>query len=276
MKLKQAMMSLVLVGGSLALTLSYADQTTGSQTGERTGGQRLTVNGAVISNNLIDLVTETQVAQGQNPGPQLDQQVRNNLVALEAVSQQAVKDGLDKESRVQAQMALTREQILVHALQARYAQTHPIKDDVLHAEYDRLKSALGTREFLAEHILVANESDAKAIIASLQNGASFEKLAKEKSMDTGSRDKGGKLEWAAPGVFDKPFGDALLTLKKGEYTTTPVKTRFGYHVIKLLDERPLEPPPFDAVKDRLRQNADQQAFTQYVQQLVTQAKVTGR
>ncbi|MHB8353389.1 MAG: peptidylprolyl isomerase [Burkholderiales bacterium] len=275
MKLKQALMSLILVGGLLALTLSYADQTKEkARDGAKASGiHKVVVNGVTIPAARFELVTEGQVAQGQTPGPDLDRGVRENLIALELITQQAVKEGVEKDPKVQAQIDLTREQILARAFQARYAKANPIKDEVLRADYDRMKAELGKSEYLVEHILVAKEDDARAIITDLKKGGDFEKIAKEKSIDTGSRDKGGKLDWATPVSFDKSFSNAMVSLKKGETTETPVKSPFGYHVIRLIDVRPLEAPPFDEVKDRIRQAKEQELFSQMVQQLRAKAKI---
>ncbi|MDE2343969.1 MAG: peptidyl-prolyl cis-trans isomerase [Betaproteobacteria bacterium] len=278
MKLKQALMSLILVGGSLALTLSYADQTKDKTHGSAKSAatKRVVVNGVTIPNARFELVTDAQIAQGHTAGPDLDRAVRENLIALEVISQHAVKEGLEKDPKLQAQIDIAREQILARAFQAHFVQTHPISDDVLHAEYNRMKAELGDKEYLVEHILVAKEDDAKTVIAELKKGADFEKIAKEKSIDTGSRDKGGKLDWATPVSFDKSFSDAMVHLKKGETTDTPVKTPFGYHVIRLIDVRPLKAPPFDEVKGRILQAKEQEAFNQLVQQMRAKAKVEER
>ena len=277
MKLKQALMSLILVGGSLALTLSYADQTKDKTHGAaKSAAKRVVVNGVTIPNARFELVTEAQVAQGQPAGPDLDRVVRENLITLEVIAQQAVKDGLEKDPKLQAQIDLAREQILDRALQARFVKTNPISDDVLRADYERMKAELGDKEYLAEHILVVKEEDAKAIIAELKKGGDFEKIAKEKSIDSGSKENGGKLEWATPVNFDKSFSNAMVNLKKGETTDTPVKTPFGYHVIRLIDIRPLKAPPFDEIKGRILQAKEQEAFNQMVQQLRAKAKVEER
>ncbi len=275
MKLKQALMSLILVGGLLALTLSYADQAKekAQDSANTSGIKRVVVNGVTIPAARFELVVEAQESQGQAAGADLNRGVRENLIALELITQLAVKEGLEKDPKLQAQIDLTREQILARAYQARYAKAHPISDDVLRADYERMKTELGKSEYLAEHILVVKEEDAKAIIADLKKGGDFEKIAKEKSIDTGSRDKGGKLDWATPVSFDKAFSDAMVKLKKGETTDVPVKSPFGYHVIRLIDVRPLEAPPFDEVKDRIRQAKEQEAFSQMVQQLRAKAKV---
>jgi peptidyl-prolyl cis-trans isomerase C len=121
-------------------------------------------------------------------------------------------------------------------------------------------------------VLVEKEEDAKAIIAKLDKGEKFSELAKQ-SKDPGSKDKGGELGWSSSKAYVKPFGDALTQLKKGEYTKTPVKSDFGYHVIQLDDSRPMTPPPFDQVKPQLQQRAGQQQVENLVKELRSKAKV---
>ncbi len=259
----------------------------------------LIVNGVLIPSARIDLIMETLANKGQSQGQEPDRGVRENLIVLELISQQAIREGLDKNPqtknqidsvtqkiishanganpnsnpRLRAQIDLAREQILAHALQFAYAKANPIKDDVLYADYKRMKSELGNNEYLVQHILVAKEDDARAIIADLKKGGDFEKIAKEKSIDTGSRDKGGKLDWATPVSYDKAFSDAMVNLKKGETTDNPVKSPFGYHVIRLIDIRPLEAPPFEQVKDRIRKAREQEDFGQTVKKWRSSANV---
>ncbi|NDU85362.1 MAG: peptidylprolyl isomerase [Ferrovum sp.] len=272
MKLKQTVLSLALVGGCLGLTLAYAEQT---QPAATTSSAPLVVNGATIPAARIKLVTDMQVAQGHNAGPDLDRAVRNNLVALELINDEARKDGVAKDANLQAQIDLMRQQITARAFQAHFIKDHPVSEQTVRADYDRMKSELGDSEYLTEHILVTKEDDAQNIINQLKKGANFEQLAKEKSIDPGSKANGGKLDWASPATYDKNFSDAMVKLKKGETSTTPVKSPFGYHVIRVLDIRPLKAPPFDQMKDRLIQAREQQAFGEYVQQLRSKAKVEG-
>jgi peptidyl-prolyl cis-trans isomerase C len=215
----------------------------------------------------------SQEAQGHPGGEQLERAVKDNLIALLLISQEAEKEGLDKDPANAAQIDLTRQQILARALQTRYAKEHPISDSVLRNEYDKMKSEVGSKEYSAEHILVKTEAEADHIIAELKKGANFEKLAKEKSLDTGSSANGGKLGWAAPSTFVKGFADAMVNLKKGQFTDKPVKTQFGYHIIRLLDVRALKAPPFDDVKERIRQAKEQEAFAKMVQELHSKAKI---
>jgi peptidyl-prolyl cis-trans isomerase C len=132
---------------------------------------------------------------------------------------------------------------------------------------------MGTKEYEVRHILVENEADAKAIIAQLDaKKAKFEDLAKKQSKDS-SAANGGKLGWVAPGNLVKEFADAMVSLKKGEYTKTPVHSKFGWHVIEVDNVRDLKLPPFDQIKDQLRGDMEQQAVKKLVTDLRASAKV---
>ncbi|HJQ64517.1 MAG TPA: peptidylprolyl isomerase, partial [Burkholderiales bacterium] len=187
--------------------------------------------------------------------------------------QEAIKKGLNKKPDVAAAIEINRQDILVNAYVQDYLQKNPVNDDTLKKEYDRIKSQLGGKEYKARHILVENEGEAKEIIAQVKKGASFEKLAAERSKDTGTKDKGGDLEWNVPGNFVKPFGDAMAKLKKGQMTETPVQSNFGWHVIRLEDERPFQPPAFEAVKPNLQRNVQQQMVQKVLADLRSKAKI---
>jgi peptidyl-prolyl cis-trans isomerase C len=147
-----------------------------------------------------------------------------------------------------------------------------VSDDALKAEFEKLKSQMGDKEYKARHILVENEADAKAIIEKLKKGEKFEELAKA-SKDPGSKDKGGDLDWNQPGGFVKPFSDAMVKLEKGKYTETPVQSQFGWHVIQLDDVRPAKYPDFNEVKPGLQQRMQEAMFEKAVADLRTKAKV---
>ena len=169
-------------------------------------------------------------------------------------------------------MELARQAVLIRAYLQDFVKTHPVTDADVKSEYDKIKAQLGDKEYKARHILVEKEEDAKAIIAKLEKGEKFEDLAKQ-SKDPGSREKGGDLGWANPAGFVKPFAEALTKLEKGTITTTPVKTDFGYHVIKLEDSRALKAPAFDEVKGQLKQRLEQQSVERHIADLRTKAAV---
>jgi peptidyl-prolyl cis-trans isomerase C len=231
-----------------------------------------TVNGKAIPQNLYDAFAAEQKAQGAADSPELQNAIKEELVRREILAQEAVKKGLDKKGDVAAKMDLARQAVLIQAYLTDYVKANPINEEKLKAEYDAIKTQLGSTEYKARHILVDKEEDAKAIIAKLGKGEPFAELAKQ-SKDPGSKDSGGELGWSSPKSYVKPFADALQSLKKGEVTKEPVKTDFGYHVIQLEDTRPLNPPPFEQVKPQLQQRASQQQVEQLVKELRAKAKV---
>jgi peptidyl-prolyl cis-trans isomerase C len=234
---------------------------------------KITVNGTAIPASRFQILTQQATGQGQPDSPQLQAQIKDNLVKGEIVAQEAIKAGLDKTPEITDQLDLVKHQLLVRAYVADYMKKNPIKDEALKAEYNKAKSAEGDKEYKAQHILVEDEKDAKDLIAQIKKGGNFDKLAKEKSKDAGSKDQGGKLEWTMPTNFVKPFSDAMVKLKKGEMTQEPVKTPYGYHIIKLEDTRAAKVPGFDEVKDKIRQTQQQTLITKMLEDLRAKAKV---
>jgi len=234
---------------------------------------KITVNGAAIPASRFQILTQQATGQGQPDSPQLQAQIKDNLVKGEIVAQEAVKIGLDKNPEITEQLDLVKHQLLVRAYVTDFMKKNPIKDDVLKAEYNKVKSTEGDKEYKAQHILVEGEKEAKDLIAQIKKGASFDKLAKEKSKDAGSKEQGGKLEWTMPTNFVKPFSDAMIKLKKGDMTQEPVKTPYGYHIIKLDDTRAAKVPSFDEVKDKIRQTQQQALITKMLEDLRAKAKV---
>ncbi|HSY28104.1 MAG TPA: peptidylprolyl isomerase, partial [Burkholderiaceae bacterium] len=138
--------------------------------------------------------------------------------------------------------------------------------------YDKFKAQAPANEYDARHILVDKEEDAKAIIVKLKGGAKFEDLAKQ-SKDTGSAANGGDLGWSNPNGFVKPFSDAMVALKKGQFTETPVKTQYGYHVIKLEDVRPAKVPTLEELRPQITQSLQQKGLEAYFAELKAKAKI---
>jgi peptidyl-prolyl cis-trans isomerase C len=190
------------------------------------------------------------------------------------VSQEALKKGLDKSPEVIDQMDLTKQSILANAFVQDYIKNNPVSDDMLKAEYDKIKAQMTGSEYKARHILVEKEADAKDIIAKLKKDIkAFEKLAKEKSKDPGSKAQGGDLGWFDVRSMVPEFGEAVAKLAKGEFTKEPVKSQFGYHIIMLEDSRPMQPPPFDQVKPGLSQQVQQQNLKKLVDDMKAKAKI---
>ena len=240
-------------------------------------------NIAVVNNKPIpkakaDQVIAQLVKQGQQDTPELQSAVRDDLIRRELLMQEADKKGVAADPDVQAQLERARQQVLIGALAQDYFKANPPSDADIRQQYDMLVKETGGKEYEARHILVEKEADAKAIIAKLKAGAKFEDLAKQ-SKDPGSAANGGDLGWAPASTYVKEFGDALKTLKKGEVTPVPVKTQFGYHVIRLDDVRDARVPSFDEAKPQIaaammsNQQWQQAKFQQMMQDLRSKAKV---
>lgn len=231
-----------------------------------------TVNGAPISQARFNFLLQQSQQQGQPDSPETRKNLREKLIIEEIVAQEAIKKGMDKLADVNTQIDLARQTILIRAYLQDFIKNNALGDDVLKAEYDKIKSQMGDKEYHARHILVEKETEAKDIIAKLKKGEKFEKLA-EKSKDPGSKATGGDLGWAAPANFVPEFSAAMTKLQKGQYTTEPVKSQFGWHIIKLEDSRTMQAPPFDEVKQNLRQRAQQQQIDKMISDLRAKAKV---
>lgn len=261
-----ALMMLTLASTSALAAKKEAD------TAAPAGGAVATVNGKAIPKAKADLLVNAQKAQGRPDSDDLRKAVKDRLIMLEVVAQEAQKKGLDKKPEVQAQADLARQDVLINAYLADYVRTHPVNPETVKQIYDSETAARGSKEYKARHILVEKEEEAKDIITRLKKGDKFEDLAKQ-SKDPGSREKGGELDWAAPTDYVKPFGDALTKLQKGQYTDTPVKSNFGWHVILLDDTRAFTPPPLKDVEPQIVQGLQRQIVDQHVQELVKRAKI---
>ena len=226
-----------------------------------------TVNGVAIPKTRVDAVV-----QGQKDTPELRNAIRERLITLEIVAQEANKKGLAKSVDTQSQLELARVNILAQAYRIDFFKAHPVSEDTLKAEFEKQKVQMGNKEYKARHILVEKETEAKEIIEKLKKGDKFEELAKV-SKDSGSKDRGGDLDWNLPGGFVKPFSDAMVNLEKGKYTETPVQSQFGWHVIRLEDVRQAKFPEFNEVKPGLQQRMQEQMFEKRVTELRTKARV---
>lgn len=232
------------------------------------------VNGKPIPKAKVDEFVEALATQGRPDSPQTRELVREELIAREIFVQEADKRGLARAADVQRQLDNTRQDILIRALIRDYLVKNPVKDEDVQAEYDKFKqeaSASG-KEYKARHILVEKEDEAKKVIDQLKKGQKFETLAQQ-SKDPGSGANGGDLGWNTATTFVKEFSDAMVALDKGTTVTAPVKTQFGYHVIRLDDVRDAAPPPLDQVKPQIQQQLERQKVQQLQQELRAAAKV---
>jgi peptidyl-prolyl cis-trans isomerase C len=230
------------------------------------------VNGKPVPKARVDTLIQQAEKAGQKVGPEMQQQARDQVVLREIFTQEAEKRGLQTGADYRAQMELARQSILIRELFEDFRKKNPIGDDAAKAEYDKFKAQASGTEYRAAHILVEKEDEANDLIKQIKAGAKFDELAKKHSKDPGSGANGGDLDFAKPDAYVKEFSDAMAKLKKGEMTETPVKTQFGYHIIRLDDTREAQFPAFDDVKGQIKQRLEQVKMQQFQEDLRAKAK----
>jgi peptidyl-prolyl cis-trans isomerase C len=183
-----------------------------------------------------------------------------------------VKDGQDKDPDVVTRLNVLRMRVLADSESQKFLKGKEPTDAELHTEYDSDIAAMDKTEYHAEHILVATKDQADQAIKKIKAGAKFEDVAKAVSTD-GSKNNGGDLGWFTLARMAKPFAEAVKNLKKGEMTSDPVQTQFGWHVIKLIDTREVAPPPFEQVKQQVMNGVIQKKLQVYVESLKKTSKI---
>jgi peptidyl-prolyl cis-trans isomerase C len=231
------------------------------------------VNGKSVPSSRVDALLEQVSRSGRPVDDAIKAQAKEEIIAREIFSQEAEKRGLKASKEYKAQVELATQTILIRELFSDFQKKNPVTDAEIKAEYDKFAAANAGQEYRARHILVEKEDEAKAIIASLQKGGNFEEIAKKQSKDPGSGANGGDLDWANASSYVPEFSDAMTKLKKGELTTTPVKSQFGFHIIRLDDVRQAQLPPLDELRPQIAQQMTQQRLSEFQESLRKKAKV---
>jgi len=232
-----------------------------------------TVNGTPISQGVWSLYVKAR-HNGKAPAdltPEQRTEAIDELIRMYVGAHEAEKQNLTT-SEDGARIELVQTSSLTELLFKKFIDGKEPTEEELKAEYDARVAAMPKVEFHARHILVDDEAKAKDLIAQIDKGASFEKLATEQSKD-GSATEGGDLGWFMATQMVKPFADALQQLEIGKYTATPVKSDFGWHVIKLEETRASTPPPYESAKPQLGPMVNQKKFEAHLKELVKTAKV---
>lgn len=231
------------------------------------------VNGKPVPKARAEALKQQVERSGRPITPEIEAQIKEEVIAREVFMQEAKKRKLEASADYKAQMELAQQSILIRELFADYQKKNPVTDAEIKAEYDKFVAANNGKEYKASHILVEKEEEAKEIIASIKQGGSFEEIAKKQSKDPGSGARGGDLDWANPNSYVPEFTEAMLKLKKGEMTETPVKSQFGWHIIRVDDERQAQLPKLEEVKPQIAQQLQQQKLGQFQEELRAKAKV---
>jgi peptidyl-prolyl cis-trans isomerase C len=231
------------------------------------------VNGKPVPMARVEMLQQQLAKAGRPVTPEMAGQIKDEVIAREIFLQEAQKRGLDASDDYKAQMELARQTILIRELFADWQKNNPVTDAEIKAEYDKFVAANGGKEYKARHILVEKEDDAKKIIADIKKGGKFEDIAKKQSKDPGSGANGGDLDWASPNSYVPEFAGALLKLNKGQMTDVPVKSQFGWHVIRVDDIRQAQLPKLEDVRPQIAQQLQQQKLAAYQEGLRKGAKI---
>ena len=230
-----------------------------------------TVNGQPITQAELDVYTRQRKSPGKASEANSKEVIMKELISLELMRQAAIKQGLENKPEVIATLDQQQRTALAGAAIQNFMTSNPVTDEDAKKVYDEKMGKAG-KEFNARHILVKEQEEAEAIIKLLDSGSDFSELAKEKSTGP-SGASGGKLGWFGAAQMVKPFSEATAQLEKGQYTSTPVQTQFGWHVIILDDSRETTPPPFADVKDRIKMLLANQKMQQHVEAMRSTASI---
>lgn len=230
------------------------------------------VNGrAIHRSTLVETYENSQFRQV--PLEMVYDQVLDYVVTGEILLDEAKRLKLEDDAKVKEALAAAQARVLQQAYLARQVE-EKLTDKAVRARYDAYVKSLPAREEVkARHILLSTEADAKAVIAELKRGASFEELAKAKTQDPTGKDNGGDLGYFSKDEMVPEFAEAAFALKPGETTKTPVKTQFGWHVIKVEDKRKAPPPTFAEAEQTLRAEMAQESVQSVVDGLKSKAKI---
>jgi len=231
------------------------------------------VNGKPVPSSRVNALKQQVEASGRPVTPEVLAQIKEELIAREVFMQEAKKRGLDASDDYKTQIELARQTILIRQLFADFQKKNPVTDADIKGEYDKFVAANGGKEYRARHILVEKEDEALALIAQIKKGGSFEDLAKKASKDPGSGANGGDLDWAAAGSYVPEFSGAMVKLDKGQMTDAPVKSQFGFHIIRVDDVREAQLPKLEEVKPQISQQLQQQKLSSFQDALRAKAKI---
>jgi peptidyl-prolyl cis-trans isomerase C len=231
------------------------------------------VNGKPVPKSRIDVLAAQIARSGRPVSPELQSQLKDEVITREVFMQEAQQRGLDASEDFKAQIELARQTLLIRELFSDFQKKNPVSDADIQAEYDKFVAANGGKEYHARHILVESEVEAKKVIADLKKGTKFEDLAKKKSKDPGSAQKGGDLDWTNPSNLVPEFSQAMMKLNKGQVTQEPVKSNFGWHVIRVDEVREAQLPKLEEVKPQIAQQLQQQKLAKFQEDLRGKAKI---
>lgn len=262
----------LLVGLLLPLTLLAGCGKAADAPKKAAGPAVAVVNGKDITKSEFDLYVETVERQSKRTVSEEEKtQLLDQFISMQLAAEAASKDGIEKDAKVQDQLALARLNVLVDSGLQQWLEKNPVTDEELRPEYDAQVAQM-PKEYHARHILVDDQAKADAITKQLKAGGDFAKAAERNSKDPSGKN-GGDLGWFTLETMVKPFSDAVAALQPGQMTDAPVQSQFGWHIIKLEESRVTAPPPFEEVKDRVKMLVQRKKLQTYLDDLRKNAKI---
>lgn len=227
------------------------------------------VNGENITEASLQAVLE--LLKRSNPGV-TERMALDDLIATQLVLQQAKASGVGEREDVKQKLKEFEERLILQAWTEDTAKAFNITDEDVKKVYDEQVANMDQQEYKASHILVATAEDAQALIKALEGGKDFAELAKEKSTGPSGKN-GGDLGWFKSSSMVKPFADAVQSMEKGSISKAPVQTQFGFHVIKLEDQRKAKLPELKTMETQIKRVLEQEKMKAHVDGLVEKADV---
>lgn len=234
------------------------------------------VNGAIITNDMVEQGIKAAISQGQKDSPELRKAVIEKFIEVLLLSQQAEKDGLANSEKANTQLALIRQNYLADLELSTYMAKNPITDADVQAEYNKEIASLGPQGMIVEYkvsdIAVASEADAQAALARIKKGEPFDKVAKSVSLAP-NKVQGGAVGWVQSGQVGPQLASVLAGLSKGQVSPSPIQMQQGWYLIKLEDKKSSKPPSFEQAKQAIRAGMTQRKQYEFLSQIAKDAKI---
>ena len=234
------------------------------------------VNGVIITNDMVEQGIKMAISQGQKDSPELRKAVVEKYIEVLLLSQRAEKDGLANSDKANTQLMLIRQNYLADLELATFMAQNPITDTDVQAEYNKEVSSLGANGMIVEYkvsdIAVANEADAQAALARIKKGEPFDKVAKSVSLGP-NKVQGGAVGWVQAGQLGPQVAAVLVTLSKGQVSQAPIQLQQGWYLIKLEDKRSSKPPTFEQAKAAIRAGLTRKKQFEFLSQIAKESKI---
>lgn len=265
----------LLVAALTLISVTACSQEGANNDGASLGSARVAVvNGQPVAESVLRMYALTAERKNlEELTPQDRERVLDDLIGLQLLAQQATKDGLTSSRTLAAQIELQRLRLVANAMATDYIEKNPPSDADIQAIYDENLPRLVGEQYKARHILVATKEEAESVIAQLRQGSNFVALAEERA-DGPTGPNGGALDWFTLDSMPPPFAAAVTAMTVGSYSTEPVQTDFGFHVILLEETRKQEPPGLADIRDELANAAQRKRLDDYIKALRESATVT--